>query len=74
LKKRIVRIMTRHMVHKLDLSRKLLLGTAGILAVALPLTLGLVRVVQVHAQGSADDETADLPKFDVASIKTFKSV
>jgi bla regulator protein BlaR1 len=73
LKKRIVRIMTRHMVHKLDLSRKLLLGAAGILAVALPLTLGLVRVVQVRAQGSADDETTNLPKFDVASVKPFKS-
>jgi uncharacterized protein (TIGR03435 family) len=72
LKKRIVRIMTGRMVHKLDLSRKLLLGTVGILAVALPLTLGLVRVAQVRAQGSTDDVTANLPKFDVASIKPHK--
>ena len=72
LKKRIVRIMTRHMVHKLDLSRKVLLSAAGIFAVAVPLTLGLVRVVQVRAQIKADDETANLPKFDVASIKPHK--
>ncbi len=73
LKKRIVRIMTEQVARKLDLNRKLLLGAAGLLAMAVPLTLGLVRVAQVRAQGGAADATDTLPKFDVASIKPYKS-
>jgi beta-lactamase regulating signal transducer with metallopeptidase domain len=37
LKKRMVHIMTEHVVRKLDFSRKLILSTAGVLALALPL-------------------------------------
>jgi uncharacterized protein (TIGR03435 family) len=72
LKKRIVRIMTRHVTRNLDLSRKFLLSAAALAAVALPLALGLVRVSQVRAQGGAENATADLPRYDVASIKPFK--
>lgn len=46
LKKRIVRIMEEQVVSKLDFGRKLLLFTAAILAVSLPVGVGLV-----HAAG-----------------------
>ena len=74
LKKRIVRIMTRHATRNLDISRKFLLVAAGLTAVAIPLALGLVRVGQVRAQGGADDVASDTPKYEVASIKPFKPI
>jgi uncharacterized protein (TIGR03435 family) len=72
LKKRIVRIMSEHIVHGLDVRRKVLLGVAGALAVAVPLALGLVHAGAVIAETRAEDELANLPKFDVASIKPHK--
>jgi uncharacterized protein (TIGR03435 family) len=60
LKKRIVRIMSQHMSTRLSLSRKILLGGAGLAAVAGPFALGLL-----HAQAR--------PSFEVASIKPNKS-
>jgi uncharacterized protein (TIGR03435 family) len=50
LKRRIVRIMTPQVVRKLDLSRKLLLGMAGIAVLAMPVVFGLVHVTVAHAQ------------------------
>jgi uncharacterized protein (TIGR03435 family) len=50
LKRRIVRIMEEQVVNKLDLGRKLLLGLAATIAVAVPITFGLVHVNQVSAQ------------------------
>jgi len=67
LKHRIARIMTAPITHQLNLTRKLLLGAAGFAAVALPLSLGLVR--SVLAEERAEDTAAKLPKFEVASIK-----
>ena len=52
LKERIVRIMTKQTGRKLDLSRKLLLSAAAVMAVALPVTFGLVHATQVHAQSA----------------------
>jgi bla regulator protein blaR1 len=52
LKDRIVRIMTEHLVQKLNLSRKLLLGAAGFGSLAIPVAFGLV-----HA---ADSQTEDI--------------
>jgi uncharacterized protein (TIGR03435 family) len=52
LKERIVRIMTEQTGRKLDWSRKLLLGVAAVIAVALPVTFGLVHATQVRAQSS----------------------
>ena len=49
LKDRIRRIMTQQTGRKLDLSRKLLLSVAAVMAVAWPLTFGLVHATQVHA-------------------------
>ena len=41
LKDRIVRIMTEHLVQKLNLSRKLLLGGVGFVSLAIPVAFGL---------------------------------
>jgi uncharacterized protein (TIGR03435 family) len=54
LKRRIVRIMTERVAHKLDLSRKLLLGLAGMIALAAPVVFGLMRIDHVNAQGAAE--------------------
>lgn len=72
LKKRIVRIMSDHVVRGLDLRRKFLLCAAGALALALPLLLGVVHAGALLAETKAEDELATLPKFDVASIKPHK--
>ncbi len=53
LKKRMVNIMTERIARKLDLGKKLLLGTAGVLALALPLVFGLVNAPKMRAQEQA---------------------
>ena len=53
LKKRIVRIVTQQVALPLDLSRRLLLGLAGLCAIAVPLSFGLLHVGQVQAQDNA---------------------
>lgn len=60
LKQRIVRIMTEQIGRKLDLSRKLLLCVAAVMAVGLPVGFGLVHVVQVRAQASPADAASGI--------------
>jgi uncharacterized protein (TIGR03435 family) len=60
LKRRIVRIMTEQVAHKLDLSRKLLLCVAGLIAVATPIVFGLIRVNHVHAQSTAAENATGI--------------
>ena len=57
LKKRIVRIMAEQAARKLDMSRKLLLCFAAVLAVVLPVSLGLVHAAggQAPAASSSHD-------------------
>jgi uncharacterized protein (TIGR03435 family) len=55
LKKRIVRIMTEQVVRKLGFSRKLLIGVAGLIAMAMPVSFGLVHAAQSHVQSQAKD-------------------
>jgi bla regulator protein BlaR1 len=65
LKKRIVRIMACHVGLRMNVGRKLLLGAAGLLAVAVPLAFGLMQEPSdqiLHATGP-------LPSFEVATIK-----
>ena len=71
LKKRIVRIMTGSRALQLNLGRMALLAVVGALAVAAPFSLGVLRSTQVLARGQ--DAPADIPKFDVVSIKPNKS-
>ncbi len=73
LKKRIVRIMTEQVAHRLDLSRKLLLCAAGLVAVAVPIVFGLMHSAPMHAQSQAESTPLNLPKFDVVSIKPSKA-
>ncbi len=72
LKKRIMWIMAEGVVRKLDLSRKALLGAAGVLAFAAPIVLGLAtthpRVVAplLHANGAL------VQPFEAVSIRPSK--
>jgi bla regulator protein BlaR1 len=49
LKKRMVYIMTERTLHPLDFSRKLLLGVAGLAAVAAPIAFGLINATPSRA-------------------------
>jgi bla regulator protein BlaR1 len=69
LKKRIEEIMMRRMVHNLSLGKKLLLAGAGILAVGLPIAIGVLNAPPVRAQSDASTRLA----FEVASIRLNKS-
>ena len=51
LKDRIIRIMTEHLVQKMDLSRKLLLGVAGFASLAIPVAFGLVHAAESRNEG-----------------------
>ncbi|HEY6370005.1 MAG TPA: M56 family metallopeptidase [Candidatus Sulfotelmatobacter sp.] len=53
LKRRMVYIMTKRIARKLDFGRKLLLSTAGVLALALPLVFGLANAPKMRAQEQA---------------------
>ena len=65
LKKRMVHIMTDHVVPKLNLSRKLLLWTAACLAIALPIAYGLLTVTPSRAESSP----GNVPRFTNVTIK-----
>jgi bla regulator protein BlaR1 len=71
LKKRIRRIMKNRFGVALSARKKLLLATAGVVALALPVVAGVLTAPRLGAQSSA--VTADRPKFDAASIKQNKS-
>jgi uncharacterized protein (TIGR03435 family) len=60
LKERIVRIMTEQTGRKLDLSRKLLLSVAAMMAVALPVTFGVVHSTQVRAQSAPANPASNI--------------
>lgn len=59
LKRRIVRIMTKQVARKLNFSRKLLLSTAAIAVIALPMFFGLVHT-QLRAQTAAENPTQNI--------------
>jgi bla regulator protein BlaR1 len=65
LKKRIEEIMTHRTLGQLDFGRKLLLAAAGLAAVTIPITIGIMGAPQVRAQQQA---AAPVP-FEVASVK-----
>jgi beta-lactamase regulating signal transducer with metallopeptidase domain len=50
LKKRIVHIMTQGVPHKLDFSKRLLIGTAGLVAIAVPILFGLLNATPGRAE------------------------
>jgi bla regulator protein blaR1 len=66
LKKRMVHIMSEHVVRKLDLRKKLLLTAAAVLAIAAPLVIGLVNATPSRAQSQNDAATS--PRFESFTI------
>jgi len=75
LKKRIVNIMTERMLHKLDFGRKLLLGAAGLAAVAGPIAFGLVNATPTRAGsavGNAVAKQSEQPTAAHASVHASK--
>ncbi len=74
LKKRMVHIMNERIVYKLDLRRKLVLSTAGLLAVAAPIIFGLITATPSPAQTQTETTTVTAPGYQVVSIKPVKSV
>lgn len=64
LKRRIEEIMTWRRVYNLTLGRKMLLTAAGMMAIGIPIAIGILNAPQVHAQAEAPKLT-----FEVASIK-----
>ena len=82
LRDRIVRIMTEHLVQKMDLSRKLLLGGVAFVSLAIPVALGLsakldtATTINANSPGQIEppattnkDTAVDLPPLAVATIK-----
>jgi bla regulator protein blaR1 len=73
LKKRIVYIMNERFTRKLDLTRKLLLTTAGIMAITVPVIFGLLRPAESRAQAPAKPGVVASPGFESVSIKLNKT-
>jgi bla regulator protein BlaR1 len=82
LENRIVRIMAEHLVQKMDLSKKLLLGGVAFVSLAIPVALGLsakldtATTINANSPGQLGkpattnkDTAVDLPLFAVATIK-----
>ena len=68
LKKRMVHIMNARILHKLNFAKKLLLTGAAMLALAVPVTFGLLHPTASRAQDQAAS-TAASPTFESVSIK-----
>jgi hypothetical protein len=68
-------MMTECVELRLNAGRKLLLGVAGLMAVAMPVTFGLVAAAQSHAQSqhenaaSNQDAGGKAPAFDFVTVK-----
>jgi uncharacterized protein (TIGR03435 family) len=73
LKKRIVGIMAERVGHKLDLRGKLLLFAAGLMAVVIPIVLGMANSPESSSSPQSEVTIATLPRFEVVSIKSFES-
>lgn len=72
LKKRVARIMTECVVRNLDFSRKLVLSTAGLIAVFVPTVFGLLNPTQTRAASQGQDTTATAGGFETATIQLSK--
>ena len=68
LKRRMVYIMTERIARKLDFGKKLLLSTAGVLALALPLVFGLLNAPKMRAHDQDQAATPGASKSNVELI------
>jgi len=66
LKKRMVHIMTEQIARKLDFGRKLLLSTAVLLALVIPIGFGVANATPRRTQAQGETAGATAPKFDVS--------
>jgi bla regulator protein blaR1 len=73
LEKRMVHIMSEQMGRKLDFSKKLLLSTAGALALALPIVFGLMSAPRSKAESQTENAAAVTPAYRVISIRLNQS-
>jgi uncharacterized protein (TIGR03435 family) len=73
LKKRIVQIMTKNVVRKLDFSRKILLGVAAFVTIALPVGFGVLHAEPGRAQSVAGNATVNPYAYRVTTLKPNKS-
>jgi bla regulator protein blaR1 len=77
LKERILRIMAKRSGTTLNFWRKVVLASAAILTLAMPIGIGVVhgQAAATETKNSRQTPTAaaDLPKYDVASIKPYKA-
>jgi uncharacterized protein (TIGR03435 family) len=65
--------MPESLARKMDLRRKRLLAAAGLLAVRVPIVLGILDPTQSRAQSQAQNTTAIEPGYEVASVKPNKA-
>jgi bla regulator protein BlaR1 len=68
LKKRMVHIMSQHVVHKLDFSRRLLLSAAALVAIVAPIAFGLFNATPSRAQSQESSANAAV-SFQSVTIK-----
>jgi bla regulator protein blaR1 len=73
LKKRIEVIMRHHAPMNLNFARKLLLSSAGFLAVAIPIVFGLLHVTQSRAQSQLAENAKTGPAFASATVTLNKT-
>ena len=73
LKKRMVHIMNDRILHKLDFARKLLLTAAAFLAIAVPITFGLLHATPSRAQSQPATSNFSGPVLSSVSIKPHDS-
>jgi uncharacterized protein (TIGR03435 family) len=69
LKKRMVHIMSEHVVRELDFTRRLLLGTVAAAVLAAPLVFGVFHATPVRAQGQEENTSSDPGAIASAMIK-----
>ena len=69
LKQRMVHIMSEHVVRKLDFTRRVLLSTVAIAAIAAPVVFGLFHATPSRAQSQDDNAVATGDVVESATIK-----
>jgi uncharacterized protein (TIGR03435 family) len=73
LKERITSIMTERRARKLDFCKKAFLGTAGLVALALPVVFGMANGPQSGQSSQSEAPVATAPRFAEVSIKAYES-
>ncbi len=69
LKKRMVHIMSEHVVRKLDFSKRLLLTAAAVVAIGAPIVFGLFHATPSRAQSQDSSANTAASAFESATVK-----